>query len=172
MAGRAKQNAEIAKNRIEKFKPGEPEQAGDLSALRFSRSHGLRSGAGRTAVSVGGETDAGEDDRSEVDRLIAHRKWGNDRSRNGRCAVLALAGGAAIHGALGVTLARRKAGGRLGLSIAMVVMMVHRAIAIRHGSCMAGNCLACSRACRRQQRRRHRGKQGQHRRDRQEAPHD
>ena len=79
---------------------------------------------------MGRKTCDGERNRSKVDFPVAHCQWGNKRIRGSHGAIRWMPRHAALHGALGLIVSRRKRG--LGFSRSGTVMMVlvHGAITV------------------------------------------
>jgi hypothetical protein len=95
--------------------------------------------AGRAAISVRRKTGDGKRDGSKVDFPVAHCQWGKKRVCGNRGAIPQVSRHAAVHGALGLIVSRRKRSLGFRRSRTMVVMLVHRAITVvcRHGHRMA-----------------------------------
>jgi hypothetical protein len=110
---------------------------------------------GRTAISVGRKARNRKDNRNKLYLAVAHCRWGKIGVRGNCCAAPQMSGSAAIHGTFGVIGRCGEMRLRLWRGRIMVVMLMHRAITMVHYHRVAGNRLACSRACRRHDRRKH-----------------
>jgi hypothetical protein len=111
---------------------------------------------GRTAISMGGKTGNCEHNRNKLDLTVAHCRWGKIGIGGNCCAAPQMSRSATIHGTLGVIWRRGKSCFRFRRRRSiMVVMLMHGTITMVCRYCVTGNCLACSSACRRHNRREH-----------------
>jgi hypothetical protein len=85
------------------------------------------------------KTGYGERDRSKVNFPVVHCQWGKKGICGNHGASRWMSRHAALHGALGLIVSRRKRGLGVRRSGAMMVMLVHGAITVVrcHGRCMA-----------------------------------
>jgi hypothetical protein len=124
------------------------------SAVTYFSALGCALDEGRTAISMRRKAGNCEHNRNQLNLAVAHCRWRKIGVRGNCGSAPQMPGSAAIHGTLSVIGRRGESRFRFWRG-RMMVVLVHRTIAVVHCHRVAGNCFAGSRTRRRHHRRKH-----------------